>query len=198
MSKRKIRAERQQQRAKQERQQRQIYIAAAAVAGLLLILAGIYFFYGKPAPGTTGTGGTPAGSGTCSDIKTVADEGRGHLTPGQTPTYKGNPPTSGIHDPNPMPLGIYPDPIDATREVHSLEHGYVILHYNGIAQDQINQLASIVKADPRKLILSPYPTMPYKISLTAWNHLQSCDGVNENALRNFINEFRDQGPELAP
>lgn len=134
----------------------------------------------------------------CGDVETLPDEGRGHIQPGETPVYQQVPPTSGNHNPDPMPPSIYDTPIDVTREVHSLEHGYVIIHYNGIPAEQIGRLRAIVRADSRKLILSPYPNMPYKVSLTAWDHRQTCDGVNTDAIRAFINTFRDQGPEQTP
>ncbi len=67
-----------------------------------------------------------------------------------------------------------------------------------VMEDEIQQLVSIAQQDPRKIIVSPFPSMSYKISLTAWDHLQSCDGVDVQAIRNFIGEFRDRGPEQTP
>ncbi len=82
--------------------------------------------------------------------------------------------------------------------MHSLEHGYIIIHYNGISATQVQQLASLAQQDPRKLIVSPFPTMTYKVSLTAWDHLQTCTGVDPQVIKNFIGEFRDRGPEQTP
>ncbi len=88
--------------------------------------------------------------------------------------------------------------IPETREVHSLEHGYIIIHYNGIPAEQIQQLAGLVRADSFKMILSPLPSMQYPLSLTAWDHLQTCKTVNVPVIRSFISRFRDHGPEQTP
>lgn len=138
---------------------------------------------------------TPSALAMCGPVETLEDEGVAHLSPGQTPVYKNNPPTSGTHFPTWHQAGIYEEPIDVTMEVHNLEHGYVIMHYNNISAAQIQQMGDIVREDFRKVILSPFPTMAEKISLTAWNHRQICTAVDEAAIRTFIDTFRDQGPE---
>ncbi len=94
--------------------------------------------------------------------------------------------------------GVYDSPIPVTQEVHSLEHGYIVIHYNGITGNQVQQLASLSQQDPRKLIVSPFASMSYQVSLTAWDHLQACDGVDLQVIKNFIGEFRDRGPEQTP
>jgi Protein of unknown function (DUF3105) len=187
-----------QQRARQERAARQrqlIYVGVGVVALLVIVFAASKLL---AQPTTAVASADSASAATCSAIQSPSDEGRAHLVPGQTPTYQSNPPSSGTHNPIPLPAGIYDSPVDVTMEVHSEEHGYIIVHYNGISQGEINQLKQIVSSDPRKLILSPYPNMPYKVSLTAWDHLQTCAGVNRQAISNFVAEFRDRGPENVP
>lgn len=138
---------------------------------------------------------TPAAQASCGPVETKVDEGRSHLSPSETPVYKSNPPTSGTHHPVWHEAGIYDEPIDVTMEVHNLEHGYVIMHYNNISAEQVEQLGEIVRRDFRKLILAPFPSMTDKITLTAWNHIQVCTGVDGEAIQMFIDTFRDQGPE---
>ncbi len=181
----------------QARQRRFIYLGLGLVAAIVVIGLVVFFVMPGSANGSASANTTGAAA-TCSDIQSSPDEGRAHLTPGQTPTYQGNPPSSGTHNPVPLAAGIYDNPVDVTMEVHSEEHGYIIVHYNGIPQSEIDQLKQIVSNDPRKLILSPYPNMPYKISLTAWDHQQTCTGVNRQAISNFVAEFRDRGPEDVP
>lgn len=178
--------------AQKEQQRRTMLVIAGAVIAVLLIGAGIFAFTRNSTPTPTSIG--PGAK--CSDVQTFADEGRQHLQPGDpTPVYQTVPPTSGNHDPNPLPAAIYQNPVEVTREVHSLEHGYIIIHYNGISQEELQQLQNIVSGDGYKMILSPYPNMPYKVSMTAWTHMQTCDGVNEAAIRSFMSQFRGQGPE---
>ena len=112
--------------------------------------------------------------------------------------YKSVPPTSGTHNPQWYPAGVYDKNADITQLIHSLEHGYVILFYNGIPQDQIDQLVRIQQSDPYKLSVAEYPNMPQKVALAAWGNLQNCEGVNEQVIRSFVAQFRDHGPEAAP
>ena len=63
---------------------------------------------------------------------TVPDQGRDHLTREELEkvTYNSNPPTSGSHDPDWIRPGVYDTPQDKYKLIHSLEHGYVVVHYN--------------------------------------------------------------------
>lgn len=182
-------------RAEQERKakQQQYLLIGGGLAAAVIVLVGVFFLLNPRQVTPTSTG-----SANCDNLQTLEDEGREHLTPGQTPTYKTIPPTSGTHNPVPLPSGVYDANVDVTQLVHSLEHGYVILYYNGIPQAQINSLVNIQNSDSFKVIVAPYPNMPYKVALVAWAHRQTCDGVNEAAIRSFIAQFRNQGPEQAP
>jgi hypothetical protein len=188
------------QRAKQARQRRIIYLGIGLVAALVVAGLGVFFWMPGSATGSGNTSTTTdtGAAATCSDIQSIPDEGNAHLTAGQTPTYRSNPPSSGTHNPVPLAAGIYDQPVDVTMEVHSQEHGYIIMHYNGISQNEIDQLKQMVTNDPRKMILAPYLNMYYKVSLTAWDHQQTCTGVNRQAISNFVAEFRDRGPENVP
>ncbi len=183
-------------RAEQEkkRKQQQYLLIGGGIAAAAIILVGVVFLLNPQAPSPTSTGSFP-----CGNLQVLNDEGRGHLNPGDPiPNYKSNPPTSGIHNPQWYPSGVYDNNVDVTQLIHSLEHGYVILYYNGIPQDQINQLVNIQRSDSFKMIVAPYANMPYKIALVAWTRLQPCDGPNEQAIRSFTAQFRNQGPEQAP
>lgn len=177
----------------QKKQQQQYLIIGGIIAAALLLGVGILYPMLQPrAP-------TSVGSADCESLLVMADEGRGHLKPGDpVPNYKSVPPTSGTHNPQWYPAGVYDKNADITQLIHSLEHGYVIMYYNGISQDEINQLVRIQQSDPFKLSVAEYPNMPQKIALAAWGNLQNCAGVNEQVIRSFIAQFRDHGPEAAP
>jgi hypothetical protein len=192
MAKKSRQLQREQERSRRARQRLMIYVGAGVVVLLVIIGAGAVLL--SPKQVSSGQ----VALGVCGPIESPPDMGRTHLQPGETPTYSSNPPASGSHNPNPQDRGIYDNPIDVTMEVHSLEHGYVVIHYNGIPSDQLQQLKDIVSRDPFKMILSPYPSMPYKISLTAWDHLQTCTGVDTQAIASFVAQFRNQGPESTP
>ena len=177
----------------EKKQQQQYIIIAGAIAAAFLLGFGILLPMLQPkAP-------TSVGSAVCQNLQVMQDEGRDHLKPGEpTPVYKSVPPTSGTHNPQWYPAGVYDKNADITQLIHSLEHGYVILFYNGIPQDQIDQLVRIQQSDPYKLSVAEYPNMPQKVALAAWGNLQNCEGVNEQVIRSFVAQFRDHGPEAAP
>lgn len=179
-----------QEHERKKKQQRYLIIGGIALAALLVLGGVVYSMVQTPTV-------TSTGAALCSNLQALPDEGREHLKPGQTPTYNTNPPTSGTHNLISLPAGIYDANADITQLVHSLEHGYVIMFYNGLPQDQVNQLINIQRSDPIKTIVAPYPNMPNKVSLVAWAHMQNCDGVNEQVIRSFIAQFRNQGPEQA-
>lgn len=186
-------AQREKARTQDARRRQLLYLGIGAA--LVLVLGGVALGFLSPRSNVSST----AATATCSDIQTYLTQSRAHLNPGDpTPIYQTNPPTSGAHDPNPMPPGIFDSSIPAAREVQSLEHGYVVIHYNGLSSSEIHQIAGIANQDSRKIIVSPFPNLPYRVSLDAWDHLQTCDGVNESAIHSFINQFRDQGPEQTP
>lgn len=183
-------------RAEQEKKKKQrqyLLIGGGIVAGMLLVAGILVPLLQPPAPTSTGA------AAPCSNLQVMEDEGRGHLNPGDPiPNYKSVPPTSGTHNPVWYPAGVYDNNSDITQLLHSLEHGYIIMYYNGISQEEINQLINIQRSDPFKTIVAPYPNMPYKVALAAWARLQTCEGVNEQAIRSFTAQFRNQGPEQAP
>lgn len=185
-------------RAKQERERKQrqyLLIGGGAAAALIIVIGALILINSRINP----TGIAITENAACGNVQFVADEGRGHLSPGDpTPAYKSIPPTSGTHNPVWLQAGVYDNNADITQLVHSLEHGYVILYYNELTQNQIDQLASIQRSDPYKMIVAPYPNMPYKVAIAAWDRLQTCDGINDAAIRSFTAQFRNQGPEQAP
>ena len=176
----------------QAKRQRYLLIGGG-IAAALIIVAGIVLLSLQPRVPTS------TGSAACGNLQVLEDQGRDHLTPGETPpTYNSVPPTSGKHNPTWYPAGVYDNNADITQLIHSLEHGYVIMYYNGISDAEINSLKNIQSSDSFKLIVAPYPNMEQKVALVAWARMQNCDGVNEAAIRSFIAQFRNQGPEQAP
>ncbi len=62
----------------------------------------------------------------------VDDMGRDHYSREELAkiTYNSNPPISGPHDPDWIRPGMYEVPQDKYQLIHSLEHGYIVVHYN--------------------------------------------------------------------
>ncbi|MEK7188868.1 MAG: DUF3105 domain-containing protein [Patescibacteria group bacterium] len=63
-------------------------------------------------------------------------------------------------------------------------------------QDLVNKLTSIfAKKGKRKLIVIPRPNLDTAMALTAWRRVDKFDKFDEKRITNFIDSFRDQGPE---
>ena len=80
----------------------------------------------------TGAGWWLVNGGASLPGESVADQGREHWEHAKLDEFKynSNPPTSGPHDPDWIRPGIYGTPQDKYKLIHSLEHGYVVVHYN--------------------------------------------------------------------
>lgn len=174
------------------------------IAGIAVLLIGaflVWFFTAssKPLPGVK-----------------QADMGRKHVT--SVKNSSGDLATSGDHYGEWTRAGVYETPLDDGNLIHSLEHGYVILSYR--CSDEIgktrsasesanltignseacktlrDQLTKIYeKKGKRKLIIVPRPQMDTKITLYAWNYLLKLDQFDEEKIVQFIDTYRDQGPE---
>ena len=192
----KQREERQRQRAAQDKQRKLLMIGGGVLASILIVgFIGYQVFGPQPAP----TPSAPLAAGECAPVQLLPNGGQAHLNPGQPPpNYSGTPPTSGLHDPNPLPDGISSTPADnasISRGVHSLEHGRIVIYYNNLSTTEIAALENIIKSES-KVIVAPWSGLKDKVALTAWTRLQTCNGVNEQAVRGFIAAFRDKGPEF--
>jgi len=62
----------------------------------------------------------------------VSDQGRDHKSNEENANfvYNSNPPTSGPHNADWIRAGVYASPQDKYKLIHSLEHGYIVVHYN--------------------------------------------------------------------
>jgi hypothetical protein len=140
----------------------------------------------------------------------LPDEGNRHI-PDTTPvTYKTNPPTSGDHNPNQIADGAYLTPLNNDTStspnvrnfVHSMEHGRIEIHYNpNLPEDQQLALKGVFDEDPDGMLLFPDPNMPYAVAATTWRNMivfPNYDPLVLDAIRNFRDTFRGNGPENIP
>lgn len=199
MAKRRARALREQERAKKIARRRYLLIAGGIIGvvvlgGLVVLASGAL---NPPAPSAA-----PAvASAACGNIQSLPSQGQDHIEPNQPhPSYSSNPPTSGWHWDDPQEWGIYTTPQVQEQLIHNLEHGGIIVQYNNLSPAEVQVLTDIVRRDSYHMILAPQPGLPAetKVALTAWTRVQTCAGVDENAIRSFTNAFRNKGPELVP
>jgi hypothetical protein len=204
-SKRDLRGLELRQKRARERRNR-LLIIGAVVVGVVALIALVVMQSGVLSPAPTVA---LASTGTCGSVQSFPSLGQDHINPGDPhPPYNSNPPTSGWHWPAPQNWGIYSQPQVQEQILHNLEHGGVNIQYKDLNGPEVQRLVNLVHADPYKLILAPYPGLPsdVKIALTVWNgpngitaqqvgRVLYCTGVDENAIRAFINAYRDKAPE---
>ncbi len=180
--------------AQQRRQRRNLLLGAL---GAVVLLVAIGFFAREQY--INQSVGTP-----------VADEGRGHVNPGEVLTFKHTPPSSGTHYTSAQPAGIYRQEVQEGLWVHSLEHGYIVVLVKcaDACPEVYTQLDEISKRLPdsqfgnKKFVVTSY-SKPFtdgdaKITLLAWSHEQKLDTVDEAMITRFYKKFVDKGPELVP
>jgi Protein of unknown function (DUF3105) len=136
----------------------------------------------------------------------LRDEGNTHIAQGQpVPDYKTNPPTSGNHINPPLQQadGAYSEAPGPQYVVHSLEHGRIAIQYSpDLPEEEQLALKGVFDEDPDGMLLFPNPDMPYEVAATAWTQLLGCDSYEGDAtldaIRDFRDTFRGQGPEDVP
>ena len=144
----------------------------------------------------------------------VADEGRNHVDPSTTPTYKFYPPASGPHF---SAQGIAPVPwqtIDTLQEgqyIHNLEHGGIAILYDcpsgadctTLKNALENYVRNLAPVEPTyheiKVVLTPYSRgMQKKVALVAWDYIEFLDSYDQAEITRFYENHVDQGPEQIP
>lgn len=128
------------------------------------------------------------------DVQKFASEGNTHIEEEpQTYIWDTRPPTSGPHAPTIANWGIHDETVPEWYQIHNLEDGGVILHYNCPegCPEIVEELEDIVEEVGReRIILHPYPEMDSKIAVTAWTRLLTLEEVDRNQILAFINDYR--------
>jgi hypothetical protein len=180
------------------RRQRTLLWTGVAVLALVALLAVIWLEGRSDTPQADNqsvsaaaleAGRKAAGS---EGVKTFPEAGRDHISPGEQPdNWNSNPPTSGDHLASPLPPGVYNSDQDMRAMVHNLEHGYVVMVYKGIPDDQVDQLRQFVEArEGSKLVLSPWSGLESNgVALVAWRNLETMQRVNMDVVQAFVNDF---------
>jgi hypothetical protein len=163
----------------------------ALVGGLIAIVAALAVVF-WPQPRAVVTGGP---------VEVMPT--RNHMPDGALVEYSTNPPTSGDHWAAASQWGVYNQAPPDQRLVHNLEHGGVIISYDPGALDQatIDRIKDVTRSLNRTqacAISTPRDNLPegQPIALTAWGVLVTLDRFDAQAIREFYNEHRANGPEF--
>ena len=154
--------------------------------------------------GMVGLAALAVGLSSCSSGpgEKFPDQGAQHIADEQSFTgYSNAPPTSGPHWGASAPWGIYSEPLPNERQVHNLEHGGVMIQYNAEDQNLITQLRRFAQKQsnfPCFLVVAPYPDMQFTVAVTAWDVRDTMDSYDEERLQEFVDAYRNKGPERLP
>jgi hypothetical protein len=130
----------------------------------------------------------------------LTNQGRDHIPVDQEhPEYNSNPPTSGWHSSDwEKDWGIQTDYVEEYYQVHNLEHGGIIVHYQPDKISNLSELENMfteLQKKYQKMLLMPNPTIDTTYALTAWTRLETFDEYNAELIKTFTKAFYDKGPE---
>ena len=126
----------------------------------------------------------------------VEEQGREHIATGTPhPDYNSNPPTSGWHYAGEALWGVYQKELPDEQVLHNLEHGGIWISYVGIDKATIDQIETLAKKYPDKMIVTPRATDDAKIVVASWARLLKLDRFDEAQLVGFITSNKNRSPE---
>src|SRR5207302_3528058 len=97
----------------------------------------------------------------------------------------------------PAPWGIKSSWLQFEVTTHNLEHGGVVIMYNGLTPQQVNDLQALDRSlgasGLNKIVLEPWPDMPKdsKIILTAWNWILKLPNPDDTSVVKFVRQHYD-------
>ena len=156
---------------------------AAALAAALLV-----------APALVGCGSGSGSSGSCGPIRREALDPLflNHVVGDAEVEYTSDPPTSGPHQPAPEVPAVVDRPLTKPVQVGVLEAGDVLIqHRPDLGTEDRGVLEAL---SGKRVHVAPNPDLPQPVVATAWLYKRSCDSVDADALREFIDARRGKGP----
>ena len=184
--------------AERARRRRTIVYTALTVAVLAAAVGVIVLASYEPPRDEAALAAARSAAG-CGTVQELPEASRQHISATQQPQdWNSNPPTSGSHiGDGVLPRGFSEIERDQRLLVHNLEHGYVAIQWKNLPQAQVEQLRRIAREyEGQKLIVQPYAALERDgLALTAWQHLQTCERVNEEVIKAFIDDFMVPGGE---
>jgi len=101
-------------------------------------------------------------------------------------TYPQSPAVGGDHSATWTTCGIYNEPVEQMRAVHSMEHGAVWVTYRpDLPAAQAKELRDLVGSQTY-VLLSPYPGQESPVTVTAWGVQLTLDTSSDARLKSFL------------
>jgi hypothetical protein len=120
----------------------------------------------------------------------VDGRGGGHIPQGQAGSYA-TPPDSGAHWDTKASWGIKDVQEPNERVVHNLEHGGILITYNGLSAEDLGRLRDVVRSLRAngfpKIVMEPYPSLgDTKVAVTAWLWSLKLPAYDEAEVVRFV------------
>lgn len=111
--------------------------------------------------------------------------------------YGMTPPAGGDHWAGWLNCGVYSEPQENERAVHSLEHGAVWVTYDPEVVDAAGVDRLRASLPDTYIVLSPFPGLPTPVVASAWGYQVQLDGVDDPRLTAFVSQYWQsaEGPE---
>ena len=174
-----------------------INLVLGVIAVAALVAGGLYLWRNYPTSGDF-EALAARGQAALARVETTTNLGGGHLAPGQGHVYNERFPTSGIHDQVPVAPGFYRDTQPATKAVHSVEHGHIVIYYESPGAEAIQILkdwTALYGGHWDGVVATPSSGLGKAVVLTAWRKIRRLDEFDPAAAAAFIDRFRGRGPE---
>lgn len=131
-----------------------------------------------------------------SGVQTFTGLTRNHVQ--DAVDYPHQPGAGGDHSPVWANCGIYSEPVNEQRAVHSLEHGAVWITYRADLQaDELNTLTGLAKGKPY-VLLSPVQDQDSPIAATAWGAQLTLQEAADERIATFISAYAQSSEAPEP
>lgn len=125
-------------------------------------------------------------------VESFPDEGHLHVKIGSPlVVYHTDPPTSGPHALEHLRVtGMLVEAPPPELLVHGLEDGYIVVYYSDqLSQGWRSRIRTFIEGFDSHVVAVPR-TQPEAVILTAWQHMLRLPRYDEQAMRDFIAQFR--------
>jgi hypothetical protein len=207
------RLEREAAEKKAAKRKRLLQIVGGVVVGAAVVVAVVLAVAGSGGDDGRDTGDLVAAAAAADcTVRNFPDYGAGHVTKElKASDFKTNPPTSGDHNVNPAPDGVYAPDNEPKIEnwVHTLGHGRILFMYKkGTPNGRIAQLQNLYNEPVldsgngyHSVLMQNNTEMPFAVAAVAWRHYVGCTEFTDRsiaALRAFRETYVDTAPEQVP
>jgi len=176
-------------------------LIAGAVAVAVAVGGGYFWWSGKQASDQSSAEVqtlAAEGQGALAQVRTIPNQGNGHLPAGATRNYVEPFPTSGDHSSTPTNAGFYDREMPKINLVHAMEHGSVVIYYDApgdAAMQSIRGWTSLYGGFWDGVIATRSPGLGETVVLTAWTKLLRLDSFDAASGAAFLDLYRGRGPE---